>query len=55
MRAEHLNIMDSYQSTQMYTNCAHIEIIGSGGGTPGPTTKFPGAFTAKDPGKQSMC
>ncbi|KAF2677479.1 lytic polysaccharide monooxygenase [Lentithecium fluviatile CBS 122367] len=50
MRAEHLNILTSYKGTQMYANCAHLEITGAGGGTPGPTTKFPGAFDAKDPG-----
>ncbi|CAI6336172.1 unnamed protein product [Periconia digitata] len=50
MRAEHLNIATYYKSTQMFINCAHIEVTGSGEGVPGPTTKFPGAFTASDPG-----
>ncbi|KAF2866960.1 glycosyl hydrolase family 61-domain-containing protein [Massariosphaeria phaeospora] len=50
MRVEHLNIMTFYKSTQMYVNCAHVEISGPGGGNPGPMTKFPGAFDAKDAG-----
>ncbi|ORY04387.1 glycosyl hydrolase family 61-domain-containing protein [Clohesyomyces aquaticus] len=50
MRAEHLNISPFYKGTQMYQNCAHLEITGSGGGKPSPTTKFPGAFSAMDPG-----
>jgi hypothetical protein len=52
MRAEHLNMANgnSYKSTEMFINCAHIEVTGSGAGTPGPVTHFPGAFNAKDPG-----
>ncbi|CAI6332759.1 unnamed protein product [Periconia digitata] len=49
-RAEHLNINSAYKVTEMYINCAHIEVTGSGSGTPGPVTKFPGAFDARDPG-----
>lgn len=53
LRAEHLNIENgaSYKTTEMYQACAHVEITGEGKGTPGPTTKFPGAFSAKDPGR----
>ncbi|KAK4107577.1 lytic polysaccharide monooxygenase [Canariomyces notabilis] len=52
LRAEHLNMENggSYRTTEMYQNCAHVEITGSGTGTPGPVTHFPGAFNAKDPG-----
>ncbi|PVI01056.1 lytic polysaccharide monooxygenase [Periconia macrospinosa] len=50
LRGEHLNINSAYMTTEMYVNCIHVEITGSGQGTPGPTTKFPGAFNAKDDG-----
>ncbi|KAF2688488.1 lytic polysaccharide monooxygenase [Lentithecium fluviatile CBS 122367] len=38
------------QTTQFYVNCAQINVIGEGGGTPGPTVKFPGAYAADSPG-----
>ncbi|KAF2827236.1 hypothetical protein CC86DRAFT_405374 [Ophiobolus disseminans] len=50
LRGEHLNIQPDYNHTQMFINCAHIEVTGPGGGSPGPMTKFPGALSAKDPG-----
>ena len=52
MRVEHINMESgaTYQAAQIFANCAHIEITGSGAGTPGPVTHFPGAFDAKDPG-----
>ncbi|KAF2831422.1 hypothetical protein CC86DRAFT_463311 [Ophiobolus disseminans] len=51
-RAEHLNVVNgaTYKATEMFINCAHIEVTGSGAGTPGPVTHFPGAFNAKDSG-----
>lgn len=53
LRAEHLNIENggSYKTTEMYQACAHVEITGEGKGVPGPVTKFPGAFDARDPGR----
>ncbi|CAI6234016.1 unnamed protein product [Periconia digitata] len=36
--------------SQWYVNCAHVNIVGSGGGTPGPTIKIPEAYHATDPG-----
>ncbi|KAH7117702.1 fungal cellulose binding domain-containing protein [Dendryphion nanum] len=50
LRVEHFNIQPYYNQTQMYVNCAQIEITGPGGGTPGPTIKFPGGYDPKDPG-----
>ena len=29
---------------QFYLNCAHIDILGPGGGSPGPVVKIPGAY-----------
>ncbi|KAF2683124.1 lytic polysaccharide monooxygenase [Lentithecium fluviatile CBS 122367] len=36
--------------SQWYVNCAHVDIIGAGGGTPGPTIKIPDAYKNEDPG-----
>ncbi|CAI6303570.1 unnamed protein product [Periconia digitata] len=36
--------------SQWYTNCAHVNIIGSGGGSPGPSVKLPEAYNVLDPG-----
>ena len=33
--------------TRMFINCAHIEVVGPGGGTPGPFAKLP--YKAEDP------
>lgn len=49
-RVEHFYLLSQYGQTQQYINCAHIEIVGPGGGTPGPMTKFPGAYELDDPG-----
>jgi hypothetical protein len=35
---------------QWYVNCAQINIVGSGGGTPTNFAKFPGTYKATDPG-----
>ena len=51
LRVEHFNISPSYNQTQQFINCAHVEVTGEGGGTPGPFVKFPGAYDIKDPGK----
>jgi len=49
-RVEHFNISPYYNATQQFINCAHVEVIGPGGGTPGPFTKFPGAYDIADNG-----
>ena len=38
---------------QWYINCAHVNIIGPGGGTPTEFARFPGTYTDDDPGKLS--
>jgi len=35
--------------SQWFVNCAHIEVIGSGGGSPGPIVKFPNAYKEDEP------
>lgn len=52
IRIEHFNISPYYNGTQQFINCAHVEVSGPGGGTPGPTTKFPGAYDIADKGIQ---
>ncbi|KAH8725611.1 glycoside hydrolase [Phaeosphaeriaceae sp. PMI808] len=36
--------------SQWFVNCAHVEIVGQGGGIPGPFTRFPNAYSEDDPG-----
>ncbi|KAI0394196.1 glycosyl hydrolase family 61-domain-containing protein [Xylariaceae sp. FL0594] len=38
--------------TQWYVNCAQVNIIGPGGGTPTGFAKFPGTYQVTDPGLQ---
>ncbi|KAK7225317.1 hypothetical protein V2G26_013320 [Clonostachys chloroleuca] len=49
VRVEHFNISPYFNQTQMYVNCAQVEVTGSGDGTPGPTVKLPG-YDPADPG-----
>lgn len=37
--------------TQWYVNCAHVNIIGPGGGTPEGFAKFPGTYVGDEPGE----
>ena len=30
--------------SQWFVNCAHVNIVGPGGGVPGPMTRFPEAY-----------
>jgi hypothetical protein len=39
----------SFNSSQFYLNCGQIDIVGEGGGTPGPMVRFPGAYDYFDP------
>ncbi|KAH7116180.1 glycoside hydrolase [Dendryphion nanum] len=49
LRAEHIFPYDSsFNRTQFYLSCAHLDIKGPGGGTPGPMVKFPGAYDLFD-------
>lgn len=36
--------------SQWYVNCAHVEIVGEGGGTPGPTIRIPDDYSSYDEG-----
>ncbi|KAF2835028.1 lytic polysaccharide monooxygenase [Patellaria atrata CBS 101060] len=50
LRFEHIFLNTYFNNTQYYQNCAHVEIVGPGGGTPGPTIKFPGGYDNFDRG-----
>lgn len=34
---------------QFYAECAQLTVTGGGSGSPGPTVKFPGGYSASDP------
>jgi hypothetical protein len=40
--------------SQWYVNCAHVNIIGPGGGTPTGFARFPGTYVDNGPGKQAL-
>jgi hypothetical protein len=42
-----------HEESQWFIMCAHIEVVGSGGGVPAPVIKFPGAYTGEEPGECS--
>jgi hypothetical protein len=50
LRVEHLYVRPTFNTTQFYIACAQINVIGPGGGKPGPLVKFPGAYDLRDPG-----
>lgn len=52
LRAEQLALhtASSVGGGQFYVSCAQIEVTGSGAGTPSPTIKIPGGYSATDPG-----
>jgi len=53
MRVEHfMPTNDNPPYQQFYVNCAFINIVGPGGGTPSEFTRFPGAYSPTDPGLQ---
>lgn len=35
--------------SQWFVNCAHVEIVGEGGGAPGPFVRFPNAYREDEP------
>ena len=52
MRVEMIypNVLPDTLGTQFYVNCAQVNILGDGGGTPKDFVKFPGAYTKDTPG-----
>jgi hypothetical protein len=52
MRIENFMPTERTDYQQFYVNCAFVNIIGPGGGTPTGFVKFPGAYAPEDPGKK---
>lgn len=50
MRIEQFMPTSQHNYCQFYVNCAHINIIGPGGGTPTGFARFPGTYQIDDPG-----
>ncbi|KAF2273603.1 uncharacterized protein EI97DRAFT_155200 [Westerdykella ornata] len=50
LRIEHLYVRPAYNTTQFYVACAQVEVVGQGGGSPGPLVRFPGAYELEDEG-----
>ena len=52
LRAEHIGLHGAGATggAQFYIGCAQIKVTGNGNGTPGPTIKFPGGYSADHPG-----
>ncbi|KAI1169511.1 glycosyl hydrolase family 61-domain-containing protein [Nemania sp. FL0916] len=50
MRMEHIMPMDARFSPQFYISCAHINVVGPGGGNPTELARFPGSYKREDPG-----
>lgn len=50
LRFEFIMPNDMIEQPQFYVNCAQLNIIGSGGGTPTQFAKFPGTYQYTDPG-----
>ncbi|KAL6853040.1 hypothetical protein ACO1O0_007591 [Amphichorda felina] len=52
MRGEHIALHGAGEvgGAQFYMGCAQLSVSGSGSGAPAPTAKFPGAYSAEDPG-----
>jgi hypothetical protein len=49
LRIEQFLPSSQHGQSQWFVNCAHIEVVGNGGGTPGPFVRFPNAYSQDDP------
>ncbi|KAF2868797.1 glycoside hydrolase [Massariosphaeria phaeospora] len=50
LRFEHLRPYSIQNVVEVYANCAHVNIVGPGGGTPSKFARFPGTYDWNDPG-----
>ncbi|KAF2471670.1 uncharacterized protein BDR25DRAFT_324849 [Lindgomyces ingoldianus] len=50
LRIEQFQPYRLFNTSQWYVNCAHVKVVGPGGGTPTRFVKFPGAYNISDPG-----
>jgi hypothetical protein len=51
MRIENFYPTDESSYQQFYVNCALVNIMGPGGGTPTGFARFPGTYQSEDPGQ----
>jgi hypothetical protein len=49
LRIEQFLPSSQHGQSQWFVNCAHVEIVGNGGGVPGPMVRFPNAYSEDDP------
>ncbi|OAL03137.1 hypothetical protein IQ06DRAFT_334598 [Phaeosphaeriaceae sp. SRC1lsM3a] len=49
LRIEQFLPSSQHGQSQWFVNCANVEIVGEGGGTPGPFVKFPNAYSEDEP------
>ncbi|KAJ4364418.1 hypothetical protein N0V83_009012 [Neocucurbitaria cava] len=49
LRIEHFLPSPNHGQSQWFVNCAHVEIVGEGGGTPAGFVRFPNAYSEDDP------
>jgi hypothetical protein len=51
LRIEHFFPSGNLGQSQWFVNCAHINVVGNGGGSPTKFVKFPNAYNDEDPSK----
>jgi hypothetical protein len=51
MRIEQFMPTSTTNYSQWFVNCAHVNIVGPGGGVPTGFAKFPGTYHRNDPGE----
>ncbi|KAI4958788.1 hypothetical protein J4E86_004394 [Alternaria arbusti] len=49
LRIEHFMPSMTLGQSQWFVNCAHLDIVGGGNGSPGPMVRFPNAYAEDDP------
>jgi hypothetical protein len=49
LRIEQFLPSSQHGQSQWFVNCAHVEIVGNGGGIPGPFVRFPNAYSQDEP------
>jgi hypothetical protein len=51
LRIEHFFPSGNLGQSQWFVNCAHIDVVGNGGGSPTQFVRFPNAYNDEDPSK----
>jgi hypothetical protein len=50
LRMEFFYALSGFNQTQFYISCAHVNVVGPGGGQPKEFIRFPGGYKQDDPG-----